>query len=138
MFLSPDPVKTGEMASLAWVFPSKKDWLLLIGLEGDLVVAFISMTMDTISSWFALEDVLFPKASSSEVSSGIRSSAVLYMYVKPGQKAESALCEFAISVLNEHPGIVADFYHGHAWTLKEIKEDLTWNGIHFLRPHKKD
>ena len=46
--------------------------------------------------------------------------------------------EFTLLMLDAHPGIVADFYHDHAWTLEEIKKDMPWNGIHFLRPHIRE
>ena len=138
LFLYPDIVKTSDMASPTWVYPSKDIKLLSIGLEEDQRVAYISMTVDDLEEWHRLEDVLYINATPPSTYNGFRSSAILYVYVGPNQDAEKVLHDFALYILKAHPGIVGDFYHGHAWTLEEIQEDLTWNGIHFLRPHKRE
>jgi len=138
MFLYPDIVKTSDMASPTWLYPEREAYLLAIGLEEDLEVAYISMTMDLVGEWSKFEDVLYKNANPPSMLNVLRSSAVLYVYIKPGRDAENALREFALHMLDANPGIVADFYHDHAWTLEEIKKDTPWNGIHFLRPHRRE
>jgi len=125
------------VSSPIWENRSNKGVLLYMRIE-DLSLLADSVILGVDKKRQAFEAVLYANATTGPEDEAPRATAVLDVRINPCKEAEEALRDFAIFVLSAHPGVVGDEYHDHAWTLKEIKEDLTWNGIHFLRPHKRD
>jgi hypothetical protein len=127
----------GEREAPIWKYLSKQGVLLRMRLEDSLLL--IDSVINGIDETRqAFEAALYANATPSTDSEAHRASAVLDVNINPSKEAEEALFDFAIYVFSAHPGVVGDEENNHAWTLEEIKADKTWNGIHFLKPYKRN
>jgi hypothetical protein len=121
-----------------WEYRSEKGILLFMRLIDAYFLADCVSSGGVDKKRLAFEAALYSNVATKAGDEAPSATAVLDVYINPGNEAEEALRDFAIYVLSAHPGVVGDRDHNHAWTLEEIKEDKTWNGIHFLKPHKRD
>jgi hypothetical protein len=134
LFLSPaDPVRMSSDASRTWVYSKADQRLLSIGLENNMVAAEEGLTMENLGKWRRFEIALFGADCPRGSFRMLCTSAALYVNISHGNSAEQALREFALHVLEAHPGGVCDYDHEHGWTIGEIRSNAVIKGVTFLR-----